>query len=120
MIGLDNLMKIKGVVAAGQFSDDGKVVRKYGDFPPEITDTAETFVKQNNHAENLVKFLDEKSEMEWQPLMGWAVWGGKYAVLCMNNTRVIVETKYADFNQLLVDMFGMEASGGRPPLLSGL
>lgn len=120
MIGLDRLMKTKGVVAAGQFSDDGKVVRKVGNFPPELADTAELCVKQNQCARDLMAFLDSKSDMEWQPMMGWAIWGGKYAMVVMGNTRVIVDTKYADFNQLMVDLFGSEATGGRPPLLSGL
>ena len=47
MIGLDRLMKIKGVVAVGQFSEDGKVIRKVGELPEDLMTSAELYVRQN-------------------------------------------------------------------------
>ena len=114
MIGLDRLMKIKGVVGAGQFSTDGKVTRKVGELPGDMIESAEPCVSQTQASEDFLRSLDERLERDWQPLVGWAVLGGKYSVVAVGNTRVFVETVRADFNQLLVDLYGSEATGPRP------
>jgi len=114
VIGLDRLMKIRGVVAAGQFSEDGKVTRKVGELPGDMIESAEPCVRQNQASADFLRSLDERSERDWRPLVGWAVWGGKYSVVVVGNTRVFVETTRADFNQLLVDLCGSEATGPRP------
>ena len=114
MIGLDRLMKIKGVVAAGQFAEDGKVIRKVGELPQDLMQSAEPCVRQNQAAQDFLNTLDDISPREWQPLVGWAVWGNKYSVVVVGNTRVFVKTRYADFNQLMVDLYGSEATGPTP------
>jgi roadblock/LC7 domain-containing protein len=43
MATLDELMRINGVVAAGQFSDDGKLVDVRGQLKPEIAQAAAQF-----------------------------------------------------------------------------
>lgn len=114
MIGLDRLMKIKGVVAAGQFSEGGKIIRSVGNIPKELMEqTAELCSSETKHFEELVKQYNSKME-GWDPLVGWAVWGGKYAITIVGNTGVIIESKYADLNQLRVDLIGSEATGARP------
>jgi roadblock/LC7 domain-containing protein len=114
MIGLDRLMKIKGVVAAGQFSADGKVTRKVGELPGDMIESAEPCVRENQASAEFLKSVDERSERNWGPLVGWVVLGGKYSVVTVGNTRVFVETTRADFNQLLVDLYGSEPTGPRP------
>jgi len=114
MIGLDRLMKIKGVVGAGQFSGNGKVIHTIGELPEDVMETAHLCVRQNQRSRELAMVLDAKSSRKWLPLQGWAVWGGEYAVVVVGNTRVFVEVKYADFNQLLVNLFGSEAAGTKP------
>ncbi len=114
MIGLDRLMEIKGVVSAGQFSEDGKVIRKVGELPEDLMTSAELCVRQNNSSREFLETLDKGSERDWLPLMGWAIWGGKYSVVVVGNTRVFVETSRADFNQLIIDLIGSEATGPRP------
>lgn len=114
MIGLDRLMKIKGVVGAGQFSEDGRVIRTVGELPEDVMESAHLCVRQNQRSEELVRVLDAKSSRKWLPLQGWVVWGGEYAVVVVGNTRVFVEVKYADFNQLMVDLIDSEATGPRP------
>ncbi len=114
MIGLDRLMKIKGVVAAGQFSDDGKVIRKVGELPEDLMKSARLCVQQNESSREFLKALDDRSERDWQPLMGWIVWGGKYSVVVIGNTRVFVETSRGDYNQLMIDLAGSEGTGPRP------
>ena len=113
MIGLDRLMKIRGVVAAGQFSEKGEIIRQIGELPEDLMDTGELCLRQTGAAEELLRVLEEKSSRTWLPLVGWSVFGGKYAVVTVGNTRVFVEAKRADFNQLLVDLCCSEATGPR-------
>jgi roadblock/LC7 domain-containing protein len=114
MIGLDRLMKIKGVVAAGQFSDDGEVIRKVGELPEDLMTSAALCVQQNESSREFLRALDNRSERDWQPLMGWIVWGGKYSVVVVGSTRVFVETSRGDYNQLMIDLAGSEGTGPRP------
>lgn len=114
MIGLDRLMKIKGVVAAGQFSEDGKVIRKVGELPDELMESAELCVRQNQTSRDFLEKLNKNLTREYGSMIGWTVWGSKYSVVVMGNTRVFVETSRADYNQLMIDMAGSEATGPRP------
>lgn len=114
MIGLDRLMKIKGVVSAGQFSEDGKVIRKVGELPEDLMKSAQLCVRQNENSKEFLESLDNESKRDWQPLMGWVVWGAKYSVVVVGNTRVFVETSRGDYNQLMIDLAGSEATGPRP------
>ena len=125
MIGLDRLMRIKGVVAAGQFSEDGRVIRKAGEISDEINnptigklkiypnETAKICAYQNQKLDELTKFFETISAMEWQPLMGWAVWGGKYVIMVMGNTGIFIESKHADYRELMVDLLESEPTGAR-------
>lgn len=114
MIGLDRLMKIKGVVAAGQFSNEGDVVRGTGKISNEIMkETAKLCAYQNQKLDELTEYFGTISKMEWKPLMGWAVWGGKYVVMVMGNTGVFIESKHADFRELTVDLLETEPTGAR-------
>jgi roadblock/LC7 domain-containing protein len=114
VIGLDRLMKIKGVVAAGQFSEEGEIVRQVGELPADMMESGKLCLQQTQAAVKFLTSLDRKSKRTWLPLVGWAVWGGKYAVVVVGNTRVFVETTLADFNQLIVDLYSSEATGSRP------
>lgn len=114
MIGLDRLMEMRGVVAAGQFSEDGKVIRRVGELPEDLMTSAELCVQQDKACREFLKSLAARSEREWQPLVGWVIWGGRYSVVVVGNTRVFVETSRGDFNQLMIDLAGSEATGPRP------
>ena len=120
MIGLDRLIEIPGVVAVGQCDSEGKLIRKVGNIPLKAR---EQISKMN--AEQTKKFsatsqkLDQLTDLEWTPLNGWMLWGGKYALCVVHNNCLIIEAVRADFNQLLVDLFGSEPTGGNPQL-SGL
>jgi len=113
MIGLDRLMKIKGVVAAGQFSEDGKVIRQVGELPEDLRESAELCVKQNQTCNRFLGELNEQSSREYGSLVGWTVWGSKYSVVTVGNTRVFIETGRGDYNQLMIDLLGSEATGPR-------
>ncbi len=114
MIGLDRLIEMNGVIAAGQFSEDGKVIRKVGDIQDGVMEEiAGWCASQNKTASQLVDFLDDNSDYNWRPLNGWAIWGGKYVIAVVGNTGVIVESTRADFNQLIVDLLGSEPTGAK-------
>jgi len=114
MIGLDRLMKIKGVVAAGQFSEDGKVIRKVGELPEDLMTSAKSCVNQSKASQNLLTSLCDQSPRNYGSLIGWTVWGSEYSVVVVGNTRVVVETSHGDYNQLMIDLAGSEATGPRP------
>ena len=114
MIGLDRLMKKEGVVAAGQFSEDGKVIRKVGELPEDLMESAELCVRQNRACHSFLNSLNDKFSREYGSLVGWIVWGSKYSVVVVGNTRVFVKTAREDYNQLLIDLAESEATGPRP------
>ncbi|HDD61354.1 MAG: hypothetical protein DRP46_02265 [Candidatus Zixiibacteriota bacterium] len=114
MIGLDRLMEVKGVVAAGQFSEDGQVIRKVGEIPEDLMESAELCVNQNRASSEFLNALNNKLPREYGSLVGWIVWGSKYSVVVVGNTRVFVETNRGDYNQLMIDLAGSEATGPGP------
>jgi len=114
MIGLDRLMDIDGVVAAGQFSEDGKVIRKVGEIPEDLMESAELCVSQNRASREFLSSLNDHLPREFGSLVGWTVWGSRYSVVVVGNTRVFVETSRGDYNQLIIDLAGSEATGPRP------
>lgn len=120
MIGLDRLMKIPGVVAAGQFSSEGKIIRKLGDIPDNVREqVAQMNAEQTKNLNTKAEILGQLTGFEWTPMAGWMMWGSKYALCVVHNNCVIIESKHADLNQLMVDLFCSEPTGGNP-LLSGL
>jgi len=114
MIGLDRLMEIEGVVAAGQFSEDGRVIRKVGELPEDLMESAELCVRQNQACREFLNSLNHQLPREYGSLVGWTVWGSKYSVVVVGNTRVFVKTSRGDYNQLMIDLAGSEATGPRP------
>ena len=114
MIGLDRLLKRDGVVAAGQFADDGSVVRAVGDMDATTMErVARICVTHQTQAREAAKELDQGTPLQWRDLNGWVLWGGEYALCVAGNTGVFVRAARADFNQLLVDLFGPPAAGKR-------
>jgi roadblock/LC7 domain-containing protein len=114
MIGLDRLMKKPGVVVAGQFSDDGKTIRFTGHVPEKVVKSMSRICAENNiHMRTEVIQMADISGLKMTPLNGWMIWCGKYAIFVVDNTGIIVETKRADFNQLMVDMFVSGPTGPR-------
>ncbi len=112
MIGLDRLFEREGVIAAGQFREDGTVARAVGDLSPETLERIARLCRaQQAQAEEAVKVLDETTEMDWSSLNGWMVWGGKYVLCVSGNTGVIADASKTDIDQLMVDLFGPPAAG---------
>src|SRR5215467_2429904 len=101
MITLDQLMKIDGVVAAGEFTDDGTLIDVRGQLTPDIAQAAAQFCGTVNMMfKTLSGAFEQMSGMQWTPAQGWAFSGGKYSVCIGGNKGVFVETTKADFNEL--------------------
>jgi roadblock/LC7 domain-containing protein len=113
VIGLDRLLKTKGVVAAGQFSGDGSIIRQISEVPADMMETAELCLQHNRVTADFLTALNERSNRNWLPLVGWAVWGAKRSIVLIGNTRVFVDTTRADYNQLIVDLYSSEPTGPR-------
>jgi roadblock/LC7 domain-containing protein len=107
MANLDQLMKITGVVAAGQFSDDGKLIDMKGELNPEVAEAAAQFCGTINMLfKTMSGAFQQISSMQWTPAQGWAFSGGDYSVCVGGNTGVFVETAKADFNTLFKALVG--------------
>ncbi len=107
MATLDELMRAKGVIAAGEFKDDGKLVAYKGEMPKNQAEmTAQFCGTANMFFKTLAGAYERITGMKWTPAQGWAFSGGKYSVCIGGNKGVFVETAKADFNQLFQLLVG--------------
>ena len=110
MATLDELLKIKGVVAAGEFTADGKMVdyKAKMDMSPEMAAmTAQFCATVTMMFNTLAGAFAQLSKMKWVPQQGWMYAGGDWTVaIGGNNKGVFVETAKADFNQLFQALVG--------------
>jgi roadblock/LC7 domain-containing protein len=91
MIGLDRLIKLPGVIAAGQFDEKGEVLRSVGDLSNEMSFfIAHTIKSKSNQISEMTKELADKIDKSWLPFNGWAFWGRKYSMCIVGKTGVIV------------------------------
>jgi len=98
---LKELMSIPGAVAAGEFSDDGKLIAYYGDIDEKSAEVAAMMCAANKLMGNMqAKAWSAYSGQEgFYPVYGFAVAGGKYAACIMSNVGVFVELSKADFDK---------------------
>ena len=109
MATLDDLIKIDGVVAAGEFTVDGKVVgfKANTDMSGEMAEQAAQFCATVTMMFNtLASSFSKLSQMNWVPQQGWAYSGGDMTVAVGGNKGVFIETSKADFNQLFQVLIG--------------
>jgi roadblock/LC7 domain-containing protein len=106
---LDDLLKIDGVVAAGEFAADGKVVdyKAKMDMSPEMAAmTAQFCATVTMMFNTLAGAFAQLSQMNWVPQQGWMYAGGDWTVAIGGNRGVFIETAKADFNQLFRVLVG--------------
>jgi len=112
MIGLDSFLDKPGVLAAGQFSAEGEMVRGVGKLDKEqMEHVAEICKRAANTLGSLTGELETATGMPWNELSGWVLMGGNLALCVTSDAGVIVDSRRADFNQILVDLFGPPAGG---------
>jgi roadblock/LC7 domain-containing protein len=109
MTKLEELLKIDGVVAAGEFTTDGKMTsyKTDVDMRPEMASMTAQFCATVTLLFNMLAgSFSLQSKMEWLPQRGWAYCGGDWTVAIGGNIGVFVETSKADFNKLFGVLVG--------------
>ena len=86
MAKLDDLLRIDGVMAAGEFAADGTLVdyRANMNMPPEMA----------------------AMSLQLTPHQGWAYSGGEMTVAVAGRVGVFIRTEKADFNSLFKALVG--------------
>lgn len=103
MAKLDELLKMDGVVAAGEFTTDGKMVafKSSMNMPQEMASmTAQFCATVSMTFSTLAGAYTKLTGMPWIPQQGWAYTGGDMTVAVGGNVGVFIRTENADFNKL--------------------
>jgi len=106
---LDDLLKINGVIAAGEFTPDGKLVdfKAKTDMAKDIGALTAQFCATVTMLFNTLAAAHSKmSGMNWLPQHGWMYAGGEWTVAIGGTRGVFIETAKADFNQLYKTLVG--------------
>jgi roadblock/LC7 domain-containing protein len=109
MATLEELLKLNGVAAAGEFTETGKLVdyKASMEMSPELAGMSAQFCASISMLFNtLGGAFTQLSGMKWSPQQGWAYSGGDWTVCVSGNKGVFVETAKADFNQLFAALVG--------------
>src|SRR5256886_16838881 len=107
MATLDELLKIDGVVAAGEFTADGKLVgyKSKMDMSPELAAmTAQFCATVTMMFNTLAGAYTQLSQMKWVPQQGGAYSGGEVTVAIGGNKGWFAGTAKAGFNQLFHEL----------------
>jgi roadblock/LC7 domain-containing protein len=109
MATLDELLKLPGVMAAGEFSPDGKLI----DFKSKMemsrelaTMTAQFCASVTMMFNTLAGAYTHMSKMQWVPQQGWAYSGGEWTVAIGGTRGVFAKTAEVDFNKLFQVLVG--------------
>ena len=103
-LSLDELLKFEGVMAAGIFNPEGKLVdyqSKTG-MPKEMAQTTAKFCGAVNMMfDALASAYTQLYKMNWVPQHNWMYSGGDWTVMISGNRGVFVESSKADLEKLL-------------------
>ncbi len=101
---LDELLKLKGVVASGEFSADGKLINlrsNNNQLSNEVADLTAQFAAAVSQLLGALASAHSKiSGYNWLPEHGWTYSGGDLTIAVGGNRGVFVKTAEADFKQL--------------------
>lgn len=103
MVTLDDLLKLHGAVAAGEFTVDGKLVdyRATMDMRPGFAEMWALFCPSVTMLFNtLGTAFSRLSQLKCTPQRGWIYSGGDWVVAVSHNRAVFVDAAKADFDQL--------------------
>jgi roadblock/LC7 domain-containing protein len=109
MATLGELIKIEGVVAAGEFTADGKLIayKSNMDMPPEMAAMSAQFCATVSMMFNtLAGAFSQLTPMKWVPQQGWAYSGGDMTIAVGGNKGVFIKTEKANFNELFAVLVG--------------
>jgi roadblock/LC7 domain-containing protein len=101
---LDELLRLKGVVASGEFSPNGKLIdfrSNNNQLSNEVADLTAQFAAAVSQLLGALASAHSKiSGFNWLPEHGWTYSGGELTIAVAGNRGVFVKTAEADFNQL--------------------
>jgi roadblock/LC7 domain-containing protein len=106
---LEELLRIDGVVAAGEFTPDGKLVdyKATMEMSPEMAAMTAQFCATVTMLFNtLAGAYTRLSGMNWLPQHGWMFAGGEWTVAIGGTRGVFVEPANADSNRLYRALVG--------------
>jgi roadblock/LC7 domain-containing protein len=112
MARIDELLKIDGVVAAGEFAPDGSLVdfKANMNMSRELAATTAQFCATVSMLFNtLAGAHSQLSGMKWLPQQGWAYSGGDMTVAVGGRFGLFIKTEKADFNELFQVLVGQPA-----------
>lgn len=98
---LKELLELPGAVAAGEFSENGRLLSYAGEISEKAAEIAALMAAANKAMGNMqAKGWSSYTGKEgFYPVQGFAVAGGKYAACIMGNVGVFVELSKADFDK---------------------
>jgi len=103
MTNLEDLLKMEGVLAAGEFAADGSLIayKANVDMPTEMAAmTAQFCASVSMMFNTLAGAFSQLTPMKWTPQQGWAYSGGEITVAVGGRIGVFIRTDKADFNKL--------------------
>ncbi len=113
---LDELLRLKGVIASGEFSVDGKLIdfrAKDNRLPEEAAQLTAQFAAAVSQLLGALASAHSKiSGLNWVPEQGWAYSGGDLTIAVGGRRGVFVKTEEADFNQLFEELIGPRRLAG--------
>lgn len=111
--GLGELLTLKGVIASGEFSSDGKLLDFLShskNFPFDVAALTAQFAAAVTQLLSAMAAAHTKlSGFNWVPQHGWAYSGGELTIVVGGNRGVFVRTAEADFNEVFAALVGSEA-----------
>lgn len=103
-LSLDELLKFEGVMAAGIFSPEGKLVdyKSKTGMPKDMAQmTAKFCGTVNMMFDALASAYSQLYKMNWIPQNNWMYSGGEWTVLISGTRGVFVESSKADLEKIL-------------------
>lgn len=117
---LDALLRLKGVIASGEFASNGKLIdfRSNGTaIPDDVAVLTAQFAAAVSQLLSVFAAAHSRiSGFNWVPAQGWAYSGGDLTIAIGGSRGVFVKTAEADFNQLFEALIGprqLSAVGNR-------
>ncbi|HEX7344564.1 MAG TPA: DUF2173 family protein [bacterium] len=109
MSSLKHLMKIDGVVAAGEFNNSGGWINYESkmEMSAELMSVTALFcatITMMHHT--LSNAFSRASNMKWEPHKMWMSTSGDWVVMVFNNRGVFVEAAKADYNKIYQALSG--------------
>ena len=113
MARIDDLLRIDGVLAAGEFAPDGALVdyKTNTNMSRELAaSTAQFCATVSMLFDTLAGAYSQLTGMNWTPQQGWAYSGGDLTVAVGGRFGVFIKTEKANFNQLFQVLVGQPAA----------